>query len=88
MSNLPKLSSRAKLALDVLSNGGRFVERLERNSYTGREQFHTRLLSERHNVMPGVGLKAFYELKNAGFLAMTAQGTSVSTYWKLNTVAA
>lgn len=87
MSNLPKLSNRAKLALDVLSNGGRFVERLERNSYTGREQFHTRLLSERHNVMPGVGLKAFYELKNAGFLCMAGGNTSVSTYWKLNTVA-
>ena len=39
MTNLPNLSNRAKKALEVLADGGRFVHRLERNSYTGREQF-------------------------------------------------
>ncbi len=88
MSNMPNLSNRAKKALDILADGGRFVERLERNGYTGREQFHTRLLAERHTVVSGVGSAAFYELKKAGFLSMTGEGTSVSTYWKLNSVGA
>lgn len=87
MTNMPKFSSRAKQALEVLSNGGRFVERLERNSYTGREQFQTRLLTGRATgVVKGVGLKAFYELKNAGFITLAEAGTSVSTYYKLRTI--
>jgi hypothetical protein len=90
MTNLPALSNRAKLALDVLADGGRFVERLERDSYTGRDQFHKRLLrtGAYSSVVKGVGLKAFYELKDGGFLSLTSEGTSVSTYWKLNTVTA
>ena len=89
MTNMPKLSARASKALDVLADGGRFVERLERNNYTGREQFQHRLLTGRASVVvKGVGLSAFYELRNAGVLSLTSEGTSVSTYWKLNTVAA
>ena len=87
MTNLPKLSSRAKRALEILADGGRFVERLERDRYTGRDQFHTRLLrtGAYSSAVKGVGMAAFYELKEAGFLTLTAEGTSVSTYWKLNT---
>lgn len=91
VSNLPTLSPRAKKALDVLANGGRFVKRLERNSYTGREQFQTRLLAGRSwsGVVRGVGLAAFHELHDAGFLAYcAAEGTSVSSYYKLSTGAA
>lgn len=87
MSNLPNLSNRAKKALEVLSDGGRFVERLERDSYTGRDQFHMRLMSGA-SVVRGVGLAAFYELKSRGFLCIAGGNTSVSTYWKLNTVGA
>jgi hypothetical protein len=85
MTNMPNLSNRAKKALDVLADGGRFVERLERDSYTGRDQFHTRLMANRSTgIVKGVGVAAFYELKNAGFLCLAESGTSVSTYWKLH----
>lgn len=91
-TNLPELSNRAKRALDVLADGGRFVCRLERNSYTGREQFHYRLQPARasswDSVVRGVGHAAFYELKNAGFLAPAGGNTSVSSYYKLNAEAA
>jgi hypothetical protein len=87
MTNMPKLSSRAKKALDVLSNGGRFCVRLERDSYTGREQFKHRLLAtlSGSSVVKGVGLSAFYELKDGGFLILD-NSTSVSSYYKLRTV--
>jgi len=90
MTNMPKLSARAKLALEVLADGGRFVERLERDRYTGRDQFHKRLLRNGawSSVVKGVGMAAFYELEEAGFLTLTPEGTSVSTYWKLNTAGA
>ncbi len=91
MPNLAKFSSRAKLALGVLADGGRFVERVERDLYTGREQFYHQLLRNCawSSVVKGVGMAAaFYELKEAGFLSMTNEGTSVITYWKLHTVAA
>ena len=81
MSNLPSLSNRAKRALDVLADGGRFVCRLERNSYTGREQFAYRLLKE-GRVVRGIGLAAFYEIKDA-FLTICDHNTSVSTYYQL-----
>jgi hypothetical protein len=81
MSNLPTLSSRAKKALDILADGGRFVCRLERNSYTGREQFAYRLLKE-GRVVHGIGLAAFYEIKDQ-FLTICDGNTSVSTYYKL-----
>ena len=85
MTNMPKLSARAKKALDVLADGGQFVERLERNTYTGREQFQTRLMANRSTgVVRGVGLAAFHELKNLGLLCLAGGGTSVSTYWKIN----
>lgn len=81
MTNLPALSNRAKKALEVLADGGRFVCRLERNSYTGREQFAYRLLKE-GRVVRGVGLSAFYEIKDQ-FLTICDNNTSVSTYYKL-----
>lgn len=90
MSNLPKLSNRAKLALDVLADGGRFVNRLERNSYTGREQFHRRLLrnSSWNSVVRGVGTAAFHELEKAGMLDYAAgEWTSVTEVYKLRTAA-
>lgn len=90
MSNMPKLSSRAQKALDVLTDGGRFVHRLERNNYTGRDQFQYRVMprgASWSNFIKGISLSAFYELQNAGFLSLTSEGTSVSTYYKLNTVA-
>jgi hypothetical protein len=81
MTNLPTLSNRAKKALDILADGGRFVCRLERNGYTGREQFAYRLLKD-GRVVGGIGMAAFYEVKD-GFLALCENNTSVSTYYKL-----
>lgn len=80
-SNLPALSARALKALDVLADGGQFRHGLERNRYTGREQFRYRLQKTGHTVR-GIGMAAFYELKEAGFLAF-ASSTSVATYYKL-----
>lgn len=80
-TNLPKLSTRAQKALDVLADGGKFVCRLERNSYTGREQFAYRLLKE-GRVVRGIGLAAFYEIKDT-FLTICDHNTSVSTYYQL-----
>jgi hypothetical protein len=85
MTNMPKLSSRAQKALDVLANGGRFIVRLERNGYTGREQFKHRLMTGLcTGVVRGVGLHAFHELEDNGFLAFETS-TSVSTTYKLRT---
>lgn len=81
MTNLPALSNRAKKALEVLADGGRFVCRLERNSYNGREQFAYRLLKE-GRVVRGIGLAAFYEIKDK-FLTICDHNTSVSTYYQL-----
>lgn len=83
MTNLPTLSNRAKKALEILADGGEFVCRLERNSYTGREQFAYRLLKDGY-VVRGIGLAAFYEIKDR-FLAICDNNTSVSTYYKLRT---
>lgn len=84
-TNLPKFSARARKAIDILADGGSFVHRLERNSYTRREQFAYRLLNDCGNVVRGVGVHAFYELKDAGMLRMRESGnTSVSTYYRLN----
>ena len=80
-TNLPKLSTRAQKALDVLADGGKFVCRLERNGYTGREQFAHRLLKE-GRVVRGIGLAAFYEIKDT-FLTICDHNTSVSTYYQL-----
>ena len=66
MSNMPKLSARALIALDVLSDGGHFRYGLERNSYTNREQFQWRLQKNGKNVK-GVGGATYYELEAAGF---------------------
>jgi hypothetical protein len=86
-SNLPTLSNRAKLALDVLADGGQFVHRLERDAYTGRDKFRHRLIAEGHAVK-GIGGAAFHELKALGFLAPAGGNTSVSSYYKLNVEAA
>jgi hypothetical protein len=81
MTNMPHLSSRAKKALDILADGGKFCCRLERNSYSGREQFLYRLMKE-GRVVRGIGLSAFYEIKDQ-FLTICDGNTSVSTYYKL-----
>ncbi|XHB99367.1 hypothetical protein ABWH97_00005 [Nitratireductor sp. ac15] len=84
---MPYISARARKALDVLADGGQFVHRLERNAYTGRDQFAYRLLKG-GSVHKGFGLSVFYELRNKGFLTLAGGSTSVSTYYKLNTEAA
>ena len=80
-TNLPQLSSRAQKALDILADGGQFCCRLERNSYTRREQFAYRLLKN-GQVVRGIGLAAFYEIKDK-FLTICEHNTSVSTYYQL-----
>jgi hypothetical protein len=85
ISNLPKLSKRAQQALDLLANGGQMVERLERNSYTGREQFHLRFCANAgwHSAVKGLGYATRRELEAAGFSFRIHHSTSVSTSYKL-----
>lgn len=90
-TNLPKLSGRAKQALDVLADGGRFVRRLERDSYTGFEKWQYRLqrTAAWSSTVKGVGFSAFHELQDAGFLVRDfGGGSSVTEPYKLNTEAA
>lgn len=82
-TEVSKISARARKALEVLKNGGRYVRRLERDKYTGREQFVYRLLKDGKPVK-GFGLATFYEIKDE-FLAMCDHNTSVSTYYQLRT---
>ena len=67
MTNMPKLSARAALALEILADGGKFRYGLERNSYTGREQFTWRLRAANGCNVKGVGGAAFREIEKAGF---------------------
>lgn len=85
-SNQPKLSKRAQQALEILANGGEMVHRLERNSYTGREQFATRFCASRawSSAVKGLSFKTRYELEDAGFRFVQVNHTSVSTYYKLD----
>lgn len=85
ISNQPKLSKRAQQALEVLSNGGEMVHRLERNSYTGREQFETRFCASAawNSVVKGLGFATRTELEKAGFRFRIAHSSSVATHYKL-----
>lgn len=82
-SNLPKMSSRARKALAVLSEGGEFRHGLERNSYTGREQFRYSLRL-RGSEVRGFGHSTFHELHGLGLLA-SSSSNSVARYFKLAT---
>lgn len=84
-SNMPKLSRRAQQALEILSNGGEMVHRLERNGYTGREQFQTRFCVSAawNSAVKGLGSATRYELEDAGFRFQIAHSSSVATHYKL-----
>lgn len=86
LSNQPKLSRRAQQALDLLANGGEMVHRLERNSYTGREQFQTRFCAGAgwSSVVKGLGFKTRCELEAAGFRFRRARSSSVATHYVLD----
>ena len=84
-SNQPKLSKRAQQALEILANGGEMVHRLERNGYTGREQFQTRFCASASwsSAVKGLGHATRFELEDAGFAFRVAHRSSVSTHYKL-----
>jgi hypothetical protein len=86
MSNMPKLTARASKALDVLADGGSFRYGLERNGYTGREQFHWSLRGANGGKVSGIGGATYHELCNAGFaFRRVANGfTGISTSYYLN----
>ena len=81
-SNMPPVSARAQRALGILADGGQFVKRLERNGFTGREQWETRLLTSDKQVVRGIGAAAFRELDGA-MLLFTADRFSTATYYGL-----
>ena len=82
MTNLPEMSNRAKQALDVLADGGRFSHCLERNSYTGREQFRTRLQTANGYNVAGIGFSTMAELQKLGFITH-CHHTCIGDYYKL-----
>ncbi len=86
MTNQPKLSARASTALDILADGGSFRYGLERNSYTGREQFAWRLQTAGGSRVHGVGGAAYRELTGKGFaFKRTAAGfTGSAAYFHLD----
>lgn len=85
MTNLPTLSPRARKALDVLADGGRATYKLERNSYTGREQFVRRFVTAAGQRVAGVGSATFHELSKAGFQFVNVFSTSIGAEYKLDT---
>lgn len=74
------LDARSARAIEMMKEGAEYVCRLERDSYTNREQFKYHLLMNGKKVR-GFGIATFYAIKN--MLVMTEGGTSVSTYYKL-----
>lgn len=84
MTNLPKLSRRAQQALDLLADGGTVTYKLERNSYTGREQF-VRRFRKNGQIVAGLGHATFQELERAGFNFVATARWSVGTEYKLDT---
>jgi hypothetical protein len=85
MSNMPKMSKRAADALNVLADGGSFRYGLERNSYTGREQFQWRLRAANGCNVSGIGGAAYRELSALGFAfrSEAAGFTGIATYYYL-----
>ena len=73
MTNMPKMSARAARALDVLADGGRFDYALERNGYTGREQFQYRLRAHDGSTVKGISGTTFRELRAAGFIGQATR---------------
>lgn len=86
MTNMPKLSSRAASALNILADGGRFDYALETNSYTRRDQFQWRLRTASGYVVKGAGHATYHELNNAGLIGHGKPngftGSSTSYYLK------
>ena len=83
MTNMPNLSPRARKALDILADGGRITYKLERNSYTGREQFARRFVNDCGQRVSGLGHATYYELVKAGFEFRSIHSTSVGNEYKL-----
>ena len=75
-----KLSPRAARAVALMKSGAQFVKRLERDGYTGREQWKTRLM-QNGIAVKGYGAATFRELGR--LIEYTGYGTSVSSYYKL-----
>lgn len=83
ISNQPKLSNRAQQALDILANGGEMTYLLERNSYTGREQFQTRFKIN-GGAVKGLGHATRHELERAGFRFKVVHRYSTGQIMKLS----
>jgi hypothetical protein len=56
--------TKVEKALSVLLNGGYFREMLEKNSYTKREVFVSRLFDKDNRVVKGIGTATFLDMKN------------------------
>lgn len=74
------ISTRAAKAIELLKNGAEYRHMLERDSYTGREQFQYRLIANGKPIK-GYGIQTFYEIRH--MLAYT-RGTSVSSYYRIS----
>jgi hypothetical protein len=88
MNNQPKMSKRAAEALEILANGGRFIRQLERNGYTGREQFQYRCTFKAApygDFARGIGFAAFCELQRLDLIQFDPDntGSGRQTMYKL-----
>lgn len=82
-ANMPKMSKRAQQALEVLANGGRYLHQLERDSYTGREQFQHRLsykTTAYSAPIKGFGAATFFELQDLGLLECDYRNIRSATF--------
>lgn len=82
-TNQPKLSNRAQQALDILANGGELTYLLERNSFTGREQFQTRFKIH-GGAVKGLGHATRRELESAGLRFKVVHRYSTGEIMKLD----
>lgn len=74
------LHPRAARALDVLSNNGKFIYQLERNSFTNRSQFVATLYDCYGSRVKGYSYNVLEELKSSGKIVAVSIGDTRTEY--------
>ena len=79
----PVLSKRAQRAIEVLRNGGRFVETIEDNGLFARSRWVVRLYLGDACVR-GIGAETFRELRDRLIMDAPEGKPFAATVWRLN----
>ena len=61
------LGAKAKRALAILKEGG-FFRKMLHTQYRGGEKFETHFHEKNGGIVPGIGIKTYFELDDAGYL--------------------